>query len=762
MTSVAVAVNGGDGNGSRRAVKWAAENLMPRADRFVLVHVMPRITSIPTPSGDRIPVIELDESVVATYVKDMKDKYAEVFTPLKKLCKSNKTETLVLENEDPAIGLLSFISESDFNCLVLGSSNSNYITRKLKGPDVPTIVLKCAPHTCDLYVISKQRVITKSASPSSACETSTANGLSTRGEDTGGSGEVNELISGSRSSYMESAVHEAYGAPSVSDLSFLSSEAFTHMEFPTNASVDQERNHHNLEDNLEIISLKRGSSSISSNTEKSNVQTEVEQLRVELQNTISMYKRACEELVHAQSKVQLLSSECVAEARKVNAALESEETLRKLAAEEAAKHLKARKEIEEARVLLAKEAYERQVAELTAMKESSQKKEFVDALFSSDSRYRRYSRKEIEIATNFFSETNVIGEGGYGKVYKCSLDQTPVAVKVLRPDAVDKKEEFLKEVEILSQLHHPNIVLLLGACPEIGCLVYEYLENGNLEDYISHRQNGKPSLPWTVRFRIIFEIACGLAFLHNSKKEPIVHRDLKPGNILLDRNYLSKIGDVGLAKLITDTVPDNITEYRESIIAGTLFYMDPEYQRTGTVRPKSDLYAFGVIILQVLTARHPNRLMHIVENAIANCCFADILDESVTDWPLAETEELARIALMCSKLRCRDRPDLESEVLPVLKRLVDIADSSSKIERHHMDAPSHYYCPILQEIMDDPHISADGFTYEYRAIKAWLDKHNVSPVTRLRLQHSELTPNHTLHSAIQEWRSRVTCPSVDD
>jgi hypothetical protein len=130
----------------------------------------------------------------------------------------------------------------------------------------------------------------------------------------------------------------------------------------------------------------------------------------------------------------------------VDAALESEETLRKIAAEEKEKHLKAMKEIEEAKVLLAKEAYERQIAELNAMKESSEKKKLVDALFSSDRRYRRYSRNEIEVATSFFSEVNVIGEGGYGKVYKCSLDHTPVAVKVLRPDAVDKREEFLKEV----------------------------------------------------------------------------------------------------------------------------------------------------------------------------------------------------------------------------------------------------------------------------------------------------------------------------
>jgi serine/threonine protein kinase len=244
-------------------------------------------------------------------------------------------------------------------------------------------------------------------------------------------------------------------------------------------------------------------------------------------------------------------------------------------------------------------------------------------------------------------------------------------------------------------LHHPHLVLLVGACPDNGCLAYEYLENGSLEESIFCR-NGKQSLPWFVRFRIVFEVACGLAFLHNSKPDPIVHRDLKPGNILLDRNYVSKIGDVGLAKLISDVVPDNMTEYRDSILAGTLNYMDPEYQRTGTVRPKSDLYAFGVTVLQVLTARPPGGLILTVENAIMNGSFTDILDKSVKDWPLAETEELAKIALKCSSLRCRDRPDLDAEVLPVLRRLVDVAAASVEVERGNIYAPSHYFCPILQ------------------------------------------------------------------
>ncbi|KAL0015005.1 hypothetical protein SO802_002074 [Lithocarpus litseifolius] len=762
MSSVAVAVKGvaggAGGRASRRAVRWAVENLMPESGRFILVHVMPKITSIPTPSGEPVPIEELDENVVAMYVDDMRVKFEEVFVPFKKLCKTRKMETLVLEDDDPAAALLRYISESGITSLVLGSCSSNFIARRLKGPGIPTTILKCATGICNVYVVSRDEIINKPADTPSANESCVHTSYTQRdyGE---GSSDINNQISLLHSPTIESNVHSSFEATSISLPSYQNSLDFTHVDSSIYASEDQERNLLNLVGDFESITTK----SCNSFSTKSE-QSEVEQLQVEIQNTVVMYKRACEELAHAQNKVQIISSECLEEARRVNDALEREETLRKIAAEEKAKYLKAMEEVEEARNLLAKEAYEKKLAEVDALKESIEKQKIVDALFSSDKRYRRYTRDEIEAATDLFSESNVIGEGGYGKVYKCSLHHTPVAVKVLRPDAIEKKqgflkEEFLKEVEVLSQLRHPHLVLLLGACPETGCLVYEYLENGSLEEYLFH-QNGKPPLPWFVRFRIVFEVACGLAFLHNSKPDPIVHRDLKPANILLDRNYVSKIADVGLAKLISDVVPDNITEYNESLIVGTLYYLDPEYQRTGTVRPKSDLYAFGIIILQLLTDCHPKGLIMTVENAIMNGFLPRILDKSVKDWPLAETEELARIALKCSKLRCRDRPDLETDVLPVLKRLNEVANASVKVDRYNSHAPNHYFCPILQEIMSDPHIAADGFTYEYEAIMAWLMKHNASPVTKLKLQHSMLTPNHTLRSAIQEWRSRMTFSSA--
>ncbi|KAG4970194.1 hypothetical protein JHK85_036615 [Glycine max] len=516
----------------------------------------------------------------------------------------------------------------------------NIACMKLKGPGIPTTILRCAPDSCVVYIVARDRIISKLAdfSSSRSCETSPRNFVSTKVNKADNSAGIGREMSGISSFSTEPKILRNFRFLSISERSYIGLQSSSRRDSFENTTKNEEENPENCGDDIETISLHSFDFIPSAQREQLVMQEEVERLQLELQNTITMYKQVCGELVQAQNEM----------------------------------------------------------AELDVLKESIEKQRIVDTLLSNDRRYRKYTMDEIKLATNFFAEDLIIGEGGYGKVYKCNLDHSPVAVKVLHQDAINKKDEFLKEVEILSQLHHPNMVLLFGACPESG----------------------------------FFEMACGLSFLHNSKPEPIVHRDIKPGNVLLDRNYVSKIADIGLAKLLVEVVPDNVTEYRESILAGTLHYMDPEYQRTGTVRPKSDVYAFGVITLQLITGRHARGLI--------------------------VTVELAQVALKCSALRCRDRPEIDTEVLPVLERFSDAANSSTRMGINSVSVPSQYYCPILQEIMDDPYIAADGFTYEYIAIKAWLSKHNVSPMTKLKLQYSVLTPNHTLRSAIQEWKSGVT------
>ncbi|KAL9299950.1 putative U-box domain-containing protein 34, protein kinase RLK-Pelle-RLCK-IXb family [Arabidopsis thaliana] len=761
---VAVAVKGliGDklgGAGSRRAVRWAVDNLLPKADKFVMIHVIPTITSIPTPTGDRLPVEEVEESVVEMYVRDVKKEYETVFVPFLKMCKSTR------------------------------STKRYFRSRRTKGTGVPLTVLRYAPETCEVYIVCKDRITTKSMDPLINREPCTSPHAAATAHDflrdwaasfhtlrsptlpdprqstgTRRSASAREL----RFEALSLTCNKPKTPQSSKASSATTPEIFRRRrgsDIPQLNYSDFDKTCTKPQSNVEnIVSEHRDSDrsppETSRKSKKVEIEEEVERLKNELQSTVFKYKQACEELFSTQNKVKMLSTEYLNESKRVNNAVEKEELQRNTAALEKERYMKAVKEVETAKALLAREFCQRQIAEVNALRTYLEKKKVIDQLLGTDHRYRKYTIEEIVTATEGFSPEKVIGEGGYGKVYQCSLDSTPAAVKVVRLDTPEKKQEFLKEVEVLSQLRHPHVVLLLGACPENGCLVYEYLENGSLEEYIFHRKN-KPPLPWFIRFRVIFEVACGLAFLHSSKPEPIVHRDLKPGNILLNRNYVSKIADVGLAKLVTDVAPDNVTMYRNSVLAGTLHYIDPEYHRTGTIRPKSDLYAFGIIILQLLTARNPSGIVPAVENAVKKGTLTEMLDKSVTDWPLAETEELARIGLKCAEFRCRDRPDLKSEVIPVLKRLVETANSKVKKEGSNLRAPSHYFCPILR--VRDNGGARDCCRWIHvreEAILAWLEKHNISPVTRQKLDHFKLTPNHTLRSAIRDWKSRVRFSNV--
>ncbi|XP_024014162.1 U-box domain-containing protein 52 isoform X2 [Eutrema salsugineum] len=408
-----------------------------------------------------------------------------------------------------------------------------------------------------------------------------------------------------------------------------------------------------------------------------DVESEMRRLKLELKQTIEMYSTACKEALTAKQKATELQRWKLEEERKLEEARLAEEAALAIAEKEKAKSKAAMEAAEAAQRIAELEAKKRVNAEMKALKESEEKTKALTALANSDVRYRKYSIEEIESATEFFAEKYKIGEGGYGPVYKCYLDHTPVAVKVLRPDAAQGRSQFQQEVEVLSCIRHPNMVLLLGACPECGCLVYEFMANGSLEDRL-FRLGNSPPLSWQMRFRIAAEIGTGLLFLHQAKPEPLVHRDLKPGNILLDRNFVSKISDVGLARLVPPSVADTVTQYRMTSTAGTFCYIDPEYQQTGMLGVKSDIYSLGIMFLQLITAKPPMGLTHYVERALEKGTLADLLDPAVSDWPLEDTAEFAKLALKCAELRRKDRPDLAKVILPELNRLRTLAEESTQ------------------------------------------------------------------------------------
>uniref|UniRef100_A0A0E0JXD1 RING-type E3 ubiquitin transferase n=1 Tax=Oryza punctata TaxID=4537 RepID=A0A0E0JXD1_ORYPU len=762
--AVAVAVRPG-GSASRRAARWAAANL-PAGDgrasaaAISVVHVIPSLRFVPSPSGEQVPAARVAREAAEAYARDRHSRAQEALRPFRRIfaaaaaAAANATvETVVLEGDGVAEALVRYAADSGVRSLVLGSASLGWFRRAMSVPDVATAVLKTTEISCNVFVVSKRRLTLKV----------------TRHPQTSRSGTGLRIQSVSQKAFAQSyrsLLFDNFPEDGIHPDSCCQSR-ISHCG-PTNARQSSESHRQILFKSLgsrtTVVEgyknhgfrspFKEAHYPDSNSSEECQSIDEVAKLRKELQDTLVMYDKACKDLVHAKKKIQVLSSECSEEARKVEHALQKEEALKQVVADEKAKHLEAIEEVEQAKKSFTREAYSRNKAEMVASMISLDKAKVVDAILSTSKNCRRYKKHEIELATDNFSEARKIGEGGYGNVYRCTLDHTEVAVKVIQQDSLDKTDEFLREVDILSQLQHPNLVLLLGFCPEIGCLVYEYLQNGSLEDQLLNNKGRQP-LHWFLRFQIIFDVSCGLAFLHGRKPEPIVHRDLKPANILLNKNYVGKIGDAGFAKLISDLVPDWQTEYKETIIAGTLYYMDPEYQQTGTVRPKSDLFALGVIILQMLTGKRPNGLIVSAENAIRNGMLADILDKSQTDWPLVEAEMLAKLGLRCTALKCRERPGLESEVLPKLQEILHRITSTVNLRSPKLNVPSHFICPIMQEVMNDPYVAADGHTYEQQAIKAWLKKHKVSPVTRRVLPNSSVIPNHSLRAAIQQWKAQA-------
>uniref|UniRef100_A0A7N0RJJ6 non-specific serine/threonine protein kinase n=1 Tax=Kalanchoe fedtschenkoi TaxID=63787 RepID=A0A7N0RJJ6_KALFE len=286
-----------------------------------------------------------------------------------------------------------------------------------------------------------------------------------------------------------------------------------------------------------------------------------------------------------------------------------------------------------------------------------------------------FTLRDLEYATNRFSPSNVIGEGGYGVVYRGRLvNGTAVAVKKILNNLGQAEKEFRVEVEAIGHVRHKNLVRLLGYCIEgvQRMLVYEYVNNGNLEQWLHGSLNENGGLTWEARMKIVTGIARALAYLHESIEPKVIHRDIKASNILLDHDFNGKLSDFGLAKLL-----DSGESHINTRVMGTYGYVAPEYANTGLLNEKSDVYSFGVLFLEVITGRdpvdhsRPAKEVNLVEwfKMMVGCRRADEVVDPVLEVKPA-TRALKRVLLVA--LRCVD-PD--SEKRPKMSRVVQMLES---------------------------------------------------------------------------------------
>ncbi|CAN6348411.1 unnamed protein product [Urochloa humidicola] len=249
------------------------------------------------------------------------------------------------------------------------------------------------------------------------------------------------------------------------------------------------------------------------------------------------------------------------------------------------------------------------------------KKEFEEG---TGPKHFRYS--ELATATGNFSDKQKLGEGGFGSGYRGFLKEMglEVAIKRVSKGSKQGKKEYASEVRIISRLRHRNLVQLVGWCHDGGdlLLVYELMPNGSLDTHLY----GNVPLPWLLRHEIVLGIGSALLYLHQDWEQCALHRDIKPSNVMLDASFNAKLGNFGLARLV-----DHGRRSHTTVIAGTMGYMDPECMFTGRADTESDMYSFGVVLLEIACGRRPPVARRVEEEDVSRPLAACLSDEEGED-----------------------------------------------------------------------------------------------------------------------------------
>ncbi|KAG6680809.1 hypothetical protein I3842_13G061200 [Carya illinoinensis] len=320
-------------------------------------------------------------------------------------------------------------------------------------------------------------------------------------------------------------------------------------------------------------------------------------------------------------------------------------------------------------------------------------------------------RRELATATNNFNSSTQAGQGGYGKVYKGILvDGSVVAIKRAQEGSLQGEKEFLTEIELLSRLHHRNLVSLVGYCDE-ECeqmLVYEFMSNGTLRDNLS--ANAKDPLNFAMRLRIALGSAKGILYLHTDANPPIFHRDIKASNILLDSKYTAKVADFGLSRLapVAD-IEGIVPTYVSTVVMGTPGYLDPEYFLTHKLTDKSDVYSLGVVFLELLTGMQPishgKNIVREVNIAYQSGMIFSIIDGQMGSYPSEGVVKFLTLALKCCQQETDARPSM-AEVVRELESICSMMPEADAITADHMFID-------VEKVVTPPSSSSSTVKYPY-------------------------------------------------
>ncbi|KAL2521748.1 U-box domain-containing protein kinase family protein [Forsythia ovata] len=516
---------------------------------------------------------------------------------------------------------------------------------------------------------------------------------------------------------------------------------------------------------IEVLKLKiqRAVDAIQLNRKEANVNKERRakaEWAISLCNTRAMELEVCineEVMKNADLKKELdsrkyelfdLQSEVEEKRSKLNSILELQRELsNKLQLSSSAK---SRAEVQLEKAVQTRTNMVRDIEELRGQRDVIQRRiEFCrekDAISSADRMdtssfdYREFTAAEIRAATEDFAEgLRLKSRGQLTNVYRGRINHMTVAIKMYNSANAPSHEAFTAKVKILSEIRHPHILAMVGFCSELNCIIFEYMHNGCLHDALfltGRNSKGKnKALSWHARIRIAAEVCSALGFLHKAQPMPLIHGNLNPSNIILDRNNVAKV-----------------------------YGLKPPWLYDNSDR-KSDIQAFGKLVLQLLTGRNWGPPMDIA-------AIIGDLDHLAGEWPLDLAMELCSIAIRC--LTTNEGVDEELDIGLLMREIDKVKKNADQLVANgkNMSAneefidmedssnvPSAFLCPIYQDVMQNPHLAADGFSYELDAIDGWLRTgHDTSPMTNLRLNHKLLTPNHTLRSLIQDWQNRRSAP----